>query len=62
MQYHFSYKATGGFYRWELYYTVVATDVETGFNEKAKGQNKDKTIEEAINLILKKVAGESHSS
>ena len=58
---YFSYKATGSFYKWELYYTVIATDEETGFEEKAKGLNKDKAIEEAINLILKKVTGESYS-
>ena len=61
MMFYFSYKATGSFYKWELYYTVIATDEETGFKEKAKGLNKNKAIAEAINLILKKVTGESHS-
>ena len=54
----FSYKATGGFYRWELYYRVIATDEQTGYEEKAKGKNKDRAIEEAISKVLKKVTGD----
>ena len=54
---YYRYKATGGFYRWELYYDVVATDVLTGCQEKAGGQNKEGSIEEAISKLLVKVMG-----